>query len=105
MNILQPRIVGQSVGLHPIVVLASVLIGARLYGALGAIFSVPVVAVIAATFGHWTRGRIAPERSAAAAMEASQAVIRADAGGREAPGPRSRRRIRRQAQEGGSAAP
>ena len=78
MNILQPRIVGQSVGLHPIVVLGSVLIGARLYGALGAIFSVPVVAVIAATIGHWTRGRLAPERSAAAALEAGDAA-RADA--------------------------
>jgi predicted PurR-regulated permease PerM len=106
MNILQPRIVGQSVGLHPIVVLASVLIGARLYGALGAIFSVPVAAVIAATIGHWTRGRLAPERSAAAVLPPRDRAERAAAGEESADGATKTRRsrIRRGVQEGGSAA-
>jgi predicted PurR-regulated permease PerM len=108
MNILQPRIVGQSVGLHPVVVLGSVLVGARLYGALGAIFSVPVVAVIAAVVGYWTRGRLAQEESAAAVMKASQAPARADADivppGPAPASPRPRRsRIRRRVEEGGSA--
>jgi predicted PurR-regulated permease PerM len=111
MNILQPRIMGQAVGLHPIVVLGSVLIGARLYGAFGAIFAVPIVAVIAAAIAHWTRGRVAPERSAAAALEANQAAARAEAeleAAASIPGQRTRSRrprIRRGIQEGGSAAP
>ena len=42
-----------SVGIHPIVVLVSVLIGLRLQGVIGAIFAIPVAAVISTVFFHY----------------------------------------------------
>ena len=53
MNIVQPRVMSASVGVHPIVVLLSLLVGIKLYGPLGAVFSVPVAAVISAFFFHF----------------------------------------------------
>jgi len=53
MNILQPRLMSGSVGIHPIVVLASVVIGSKIAGIAGAIFGIPIAAVISAFFFHW----------------------------------------------------
>jgi predicted PurR-regulated permease PerM len=53
MNLLQPRLMSESVGIHPIVVLGSVLIGAKVAGIPGAIFGIPIAAVISAFFFHY----------------------------------------------------
>ena len=53
MNIIQPRLMSEAVGLHPVVVLGSVLIGSKVAGIPGAIFAIPVVAVIAAFFFYY----------------------------------------------------
>ena len=53
MNLLQPRLMQESVGIHPIVVLGSVLIGAKLAGIAGAIFGIPIAAVLSAFFFHY----------------------------------------------------
>ena len=53
MNVLQPRLMEQAVGIHPIVVLGSVLIGSKVAGITGAIFGIPVAAVISAFFFHY----------------------------------------------------
>jgi predicted PurR-regulated permease PerM len=53
MNILQPRLMQSAVGIHPIVVLGSVLIGSKIAGITGAIFGIPVAAVISAFFFHY----------------------------------------------------
>src|SRR5436190_11653462 len=53
MNILQPRLMSGSVGIHPIVVLASVIIGSKIAGIAGAIFGIPIAAVLSALFFHW----------------------------------------------------
>jgi membrane protein implicated in regulation of membrane protease activity len=53
MNIVVPRVMSQAVGVHPVVVLVSVLIGLKVAGIAGAIFSVPFAAVIAAFFHHF----------------------------------------------------
>jgi predicted PurR-regulated permease PerM len=50
MNVLQPRIMQGAVGIHPIVVLGSVLIGSRIAGIPGAIFGIPIAAVASAFF-------------------------------------------------------
>jgi len=50
MNVLQPRIMQNAVGIHPIVVLGSVLIGSRIAGIPGAIFGIPIAAVVSAFF-------------------------------------------------------
>src|SRR4051794_12742307 len=53
MNILQPRLMQEAVGIHPIVVLGSVLIGSKVAGITGAIFGIPVAAVLSAFFLHY----------------------------------------------------
>jgi predicted PurR-regulated permease PerM len=53
MNILQPRLMAGSVGIHPIVVLGSVVVGAKIAGIAGAIFGIPIAAVISALFFYW----------------------------------------------------
>lgn len=50
MNVVQPRLMSEAVGIHPVVVLGSVIVGAKLAGIAGAIFSVPVAAVISSFF-------------------------------------------------------
>src|SRR4029078_12766041 len=52
MNWLQPRIMATSLRIHPIVVLGSVLVGLKVAGIPGAIFGIPVAAVISALFLH-----------------------------------------------------
>jgi predicted PurR-regulated permease PerM len=53
MNIIQPRLMAEAVGLHPVVVLGSVMIGSRIAGIPGAIFGIPVTAVIASFFFYY----------------------------------------------------
>ena len=53
MNVLQPRIMQGAVGIHPVVVLGSVLIGSEIAGIPGAIFGIPVAAVVSAFFFHF----------------------------------------------------
>ena len=64
MNALQPRIMQGAVGIHPIVVLGSVLIGSKMAGIPGAIFGIPVAAVVSAFFFHFLR-RTSGDRSVA----------------------------------------
>jgi predicted PurR-regulated permease PerM len=70
MNIIQPRLMQDTVGIHPIVVLGSVLIGARAAGIAGAIFGIPISAVVSAFFFHYLR------RSAESGSVASRAARR-----------------------------
>jgi predicted PurR-regulated permease PerM len=60
-NILVPRIQGGSTGVHPLIVLFATLAGTALYGILGAIFAVPVVAIVAATV-RYMQGTLLFER-------------------------------------------
>jgi predicted PurR-regulated permease PerM len=52
MNVLQPRIMANSLRIHPIVVLGSVLVGLKVAGIPGAIFGIPIAAVLSALFLH-----------------------------------------------------
>lgn len=45
-NIVGPKILGNALKLHPIVVLLSFILGYRLFGVIGAIFAVPVLGII-----------------------------------------------------------
>src|SRR4051812_1941030 len=53
MNIVQPRVMSQAIGLHPVVVLVSVLVGVKIAGIAGAIFALPFAAVLAAFFQYF----------------------------------------------------
>lgn len=44
--VITPRVVGDQVGLHPVVIMLAVLVGAELFGLLGVFLAVPVAAVI-----------------------------------------------------------
>ena len=81
MNVLQPRIMANALQIHPIVVLGSVLVGLKVAGVSGAIFGIPVAAVISALFLHLLqrRGDQAPVATRAAArVEAREGrVVRA----------------------------
>ena len=74
MNLLQPRLMEQAVGIHPIVVLGSVLVGSKVAGITGAIFGIPVAAVISAFFLHYF-GR-ATDRGAVATRAARRLAER-----------------------------
>lgn len=45
-NILQPLVMGKAVALHPLAVVIVVIAGSTLYGIVGALFAVPVLAVV-----------------------------------------------------------
>jgi predicted PurR-regulated permease PerM len=64
MNAIQPRIMQGAVGIHPIVVLGSVLVGAKIAGIPGAIFGIPVAAVVSSFFFHFLH-RTTGDRSVA----------------------------------------
>src|SRR3972149_7339936 len=53
MNVLQPRLMAEALRIHPIVVLGSVLVGGKIAGIGGAIFGIPIAAVVSAFFFHW----------------------------------------------------
>jgi predicted PurR-regulated permease PerM len=53
MNVVQPRLMGEAVGIHPIVVLGSVIVGSKIAGVPGAIFGIPIAAVLSAFFFHF----------------------------------------------------
>lgn len=44
-NVLAPKIIGDTTGIHPIVILLSIIIGGGIFGVLGMILAVPVVAI------------------------------------------------------------
>lgn len=52
-NILVPRIMGGSVGVHPLWVMFAMLSASALYGIVGALFAVPVVAIVSATLRYF----------------------------------------------------
>jgi predicted PurR-regulated permease PerM len=73
MNAIQPRIMSEALHIHPIVVLGSVLVGAKIAGIGGAIFGIPIAAVLSALFFHLL------ERSVNAAPLAARAARRVEA--------------------------
>lgn len=51
-NILVPRIMGTTTGVHPLWVLFATLAATALYGIVGAVFAVPIVAIISAAWRY-----------------------------------------------------
>lgn len=52
-NLLAPKIVGNSVGLHPVFTMMAILIGGNVGGLLGMLLAVPVAASIRVLFNKW----------------------------------------------------
>lgn len=66
MNVVQPRLMADTVGIHPLVVLGSVLVGSKLAGVVGAIFGIPVAAVLSSFFFYYLNRATADTRTVAA---------------------------------------
>ncbi len=92
-NVLVPRVMGGSVGVHPLWVLFATLAATALYGVVGAIFAVPIVAIVAATlrylretllFEHWRKSLVTqapPEAPAVVSSEGEAAIVQGSAKG------------------------
>ena len=78
-NILVPRVQGGSTGVHPLWVLFGTLAGTALYGIIGAIFAVPVVAIVAATI-RYLRTTLAFERWSRPPLEPAEEEPRSKSG-------------------------
>lgn len=46
VNVVAPKIMSQSVGIHPLLVFAAMLVGARVAGGWGVVFGIPIAAVL-----------------------------------------------------------
>lgn len=51
--LLTPLLVGDRIGLHPVLVIFAVLAGGQLFGVLGVLLALPVAAVLAVALRHW----------------------------------------------------
>jgi predicted PurR-regulated permease PerM len=65
-NVIAPKVMSDAVGIHPLLVFAAILIGSKVAGIAGAIFGVPVAAVLAAMAG-FLYNRARPDLSTAGA--------------------------------------
>ncbi|KPV53038.1 hypothetical protein SE17_11945 [Kouleothrix aurantiaca] len=54
-NIVYPRVVGDIVGLHPLVIIIALFVGAELSGIMGALLAVPFTVVLQVLFDHFYR--------------------------------------------------
>ncbi|MCL5773336.1 MAG: AI-2E family transporter, partial [Firmicutes bacterium] len=54
-HIIVPTVVGQSVGLPPLVVIISLIIGAELMGIMGMFLAIPVAAIVRVTVNYYIR--------------------------------------------------
>jgi sporulation integral membrane protein YtvI len=54
-TVIAPKVVGDSVGLHPLVVIAAILVGGALFGFWGLIFGVPLASVVKVLLVHGYR--------------------------------------------------
>ncbi|WP_353096731.1 AI-2E family transporter [Tissierella praeacuta] len=49
-NILAPKVIGETTGIHPLIILISIIVGGGVFGVLGMILAVPVVAIFLILF-------------------------------------------------------
>lgn len=62
-NFIMPKVMGQKIDLHPVVLIISLLIGAKLFGILGMLFAVPVAAVYRVLYKElWHEGEQAVKK-------------------------------------------
>ena len=77
LQILRPKLMGKSVGLHPLWVLAAFFIGAEAAGIWGALFAVPIAAIIQSVvqlYYYRVTGRPQPASLSALVRQGSEPV-------------------------------
>ena len=73
-NVIYPRVVGSSVGLPPVWVLAAVTLGGSLYGIAGMLFGVPTASVAYTLVKEAAARRLAAKAAASVGTPAPQAA-------------------------------
>jgi hypothetical protein len=68
VNYLQPRLMREALGMHPLLVLVGLLVGAQVAGLWGALFGIPILAVANVFFNYFVNLR-AIEETPSAEME------------------------------------
>ena len=68
-NVFYPRVVGNAVGLSGIWVMIAVLLGSGLFGIVGIVLCVPVMAVLYTLVSEWVNRRVEEKRFAAGMRE------------------------------------
>jgi len=57
-GIITPKIIGESVGIHPVYIIMSLIIGGKVFGILGLVIAVPFAAVIKLCMKHFLKNFI-----------------------------------------------
>lgn len=60
-NILAPKVIGDTTGIHPVIILLSIIVGGGVFGVMGMILGVPVVAVLIILY-EFTKKKIETKR-------------------------------------------
>jgi predicted PurR-regulated permease PerM len=61
-TVISPRVVGDSVGLHPVFVMLSIIIGGAYFGLWGMLLAVPMAAIIKMFLIRWMEERKSVEQ-------------------------------------------
>ncbi len=61
VNYIQPRLMREALGMHPLLVLVGLLVGAQVAGLFGALFGIPVLAVLNTFFNYFVNLRTIEE--------------------------------------------
>ena len=73
-NAIAPRLIGDLVGLNPIWVVISLLVGAQLGGVLGLLIAVPIAGTIKSLISRWREKPLSKETLQLSAVEADQST-------------------------------
>ncbi|MCE7934292.1 MAG: AI-2E family transporter [Chlorobi bacterium CHB2] len=60
--LIEPNIIGESVGLHPVVMIASLFVFAHFFGFLGLVVAVPITAVVVMLLREWYQRSMIPQQ-------------------------------------------
>jgi hypothetical protein len=74
VNYFQPRLMREALGMHPILVLVGLLVGAQVAGLWGALFGIPILAVANVFFNYFVNMRAIEDTPAADAAEVLEEV-------------------------------
>jgi predicted PurR-regulated permease PerM len=74
VNYFQPRLMREALGMHPILVLVGLLVGAQVAGLWGALFGIPILAVANVFFNYFVNMRAIEETPTADAAEVLEEV-------------------------------
>ena len=92
VNYLQPRLMREALGMHPILVLVGLLVGAQVAGLWGALFAIPILAVLNVFFNYAINLRAIDETPAVDARRCARGGAARDARRHAREGRRDRRR-------------